>query len=71
MPYINMTHRGAETNRTHDKTDGGSGLRKFLFRLIAMLVVLGAIGFVGFAYVGDLTPDRSETRETVTLPLNN
>ncbi|WP_321363455.1 hypothetical protein [uncultured Celeribacter sp.] len=37
-----------------------STLRKFLFRLLAILILLGLIGFIGFAYVGDLSPERSE-----------
>ncbi|WP_226553472.1 hypothetical protein [Celeribacter naphthalenivorans] len=35
-------------------------MRKFLFRLLAILILLGFIGFIGFAYVGDLSPERSE-----------
>ncbi len=44
-------------------------LRKFLFRLIAILIVLGVIGFIGFAYVGDLSPDRTEERTPVSIDL--
>jgi hypothetical protein len=44
-------------------------LRKFLFRLLAVLILLGLIGFIGFAYVGDLSPERSEQRAPVTLEL--
>ncbi|WP_417248857.1 hypothetical protein [Celeribacter sp.] len=44
-------------------------MRKFLIRLVVMIVVLAAIGFVGFAYLGDLTPERSETRTPVTITL--
>lgn len=42
-------------------------MRKFFSRLIAMIVVLGAIGFVAFAYVGDLSPQRADVRVPVTL----
>ncbi|MCA0043859.1 hypothetical protein [Celeribacter litoreus] len=42
-------------------------MRKFLFRLIAILILLGIIGFIGFAYVGDLSPDRAEERVPVTI----
>lgn len=44
-------------------------MRKFLFRLIAILIVLGVIGFIGFAYVGDLSPDRTEERTPVSIDL--
>ncbi|WP_417269845.1 hypothetical protein [Celeribacter sp.] len=42
-------------------------MRKFLFRLIVILLGLAAIGLVGFAYVGDLTPERSEQSVPVTI----
>ncbi|WP_460273863.1 hypothetical protein [Celeribacter sp. ULVN23_4] len=44
-------------------------MRKFLFRLLAVLILLGLIGFIGFAYVGDLSPERSEQRVPTTLEL--
>lgn len=42
-------------------------MRKFLFRLIIVLIFLAAIGFIGFAYVGDLSPDREDKRVPVTI----
>ncbi|SDW04065.1 hypothetical protein [Celeribacter indicus] len=45
-------------------------MRKFLFRLLAIIILLGVLGFVGFAYVGDLTPDRSERSVPVTIDVN-
>lgn len=38
-----------------------------LLKILFYLAVLGAIGLVGFAYFGDLTPDRSETRIPVVI----
>jgi hypothetical protein len=35
-----------------------------------MTVALTTLGFVAFAYVGDLSPTRSEVTEEVTLTLN-
>lgn len=46
-----------------------STLRKFLFRLLAILILLGLIGFIGFAYVGDLSPERSEYRVPTPIEL--
>ncbi|SFI75594.1 hypothetical protein [Celeribacter neptunius] len=44
-------------------------MRKFLFRLLAILILLGLIGFIGFAYVGDLSPERTEQRVPATIEL--
>ncbi len=38
-----------------------------LFKLLLLLVVLGGIGLGGFAYLGDLTPERDEIRQPVDL----
>lgn len=38
-----------------------------LLKVILYLLVLGAIGLTGFAYFGDLTPERSEVRIPVEL----
>ncbi len=35
-----------------------------------MVIALGAIGFVAFAYVGDLSPKRANVSIPVTLTLN-
>lgn len=36
-------------------------------KAIAVLVFLGAAGLIGYAYLGDLTPDRTETRIPVEI----
>ncbi len=38
-----------------------------ILKVVAVLVVLGALALVGFAYLGDLAPQQSETRLPVTL----
>ncbi|WP_274378843.1 hypothetical protein [Alkalilacustris brevis] len=38
-----------------------------LFRGIFYLLVIAGIGLAGYAYLGDLEPERSETRLPVTL----
>jgi hypothetical protein len=42
-------------------------------RLIVGLIVLAAIAFVAiavYAYIGDLSPDQTETRQPVTLDVS-
>jgi len=38
------------------------------FKVILLLVVLGFAGLVGYAYLGDLTPEPSPQSHTVTAP---
>lgn len=38
-----------------------------IFKLLLFLMVLGAVALVGYAYLGDLSPDQSDMREPVTL----
>ena len=42
-------------------------MKKRLFKLILFLLVAGAVGVVGFAYLGDLGPEQREIRLPVTL----
>lgn len=42
----------------------------WIFKFLFLLVVLGAIGLVGFAYLGDLSPDQERVRQPVTLPID-
>ena len=39
----------------------------WIWRLLLILIVLGALAFVGFAYFGDLSPPREDVREPVVL----
>ncbi len=41
-----------------------------LLKLIAVLVILGAIGLVGYAYLGDLSPVQSDVTAPVQLNAN-
>lgn len=38
-----------------------------IWKAILVLVLLGLMGLVGYAYFGDLTPDTREVNEPVTL----
>lgn len=41
-----------------------------IIKVLVFLVLLGFIGLVGYAYLGDLSPDQSEMREPVKLDVN-
>lgn len=38
-----------------------------LWKLLLFVIVLAILGFIGFAYVGDLTPDTSLVSQPVEL----
>ncbi len=38
-----------------------------LFKVLLVLVVLGFLGLTGYAYLGDLAPERVEVIQPVTL----
>ncbi|GAB4261838.1 MAG: hypothetical protein Kow0013_06750 [Pararhodobacter sp.] len=48
--------------------DDGPGFFGYLFRLIMVLILLGGIGFLAFAYVGDLSQPATPRR--IPLDLN-
>ncbi len=41
-----------------------------ILKLIMVLLVLAFIGLVGFAYLGDLSPEMEEVREPVELDVD-
>lgn len=40
---------------------------RLLLKLVLFLVVIGALGLVGYAYVGDISPDQTDVSEPVNL----
>ena len=38
-----------------------------LVKLLAVLLVAAALGLTGYAYLGDMEPQRQETRQPVAL----
>lgn len=40
---------------------------KTILKLILILLVLGAIGITGYAYLGDMAPDQTDVTEPVIL----
>lgn len=38
-----------------------------ILKLLAILLILGFIGLLGYAYLGDLTPEQKEIRKPVAL----
>lgn len=45
-------------------------MKRRLFVFLLFVLILGFLGLVGFAYLGDLSPDQSESREQVTIELD-
>jgi len=41
-----------------------------IIKVLLFLVLLGFIGLVGYAYLGDLSPGQSELRAPVKLDVN-
>lgn len=46
----------------------GPGILGYLFRLLVVLVLLGALGLVGYAYFGDLARAPAPRSLPVQLP---
>lgn len=38
-----------------------------LFKLLIFILVLGGLGLVGYAYLGDLSPEQTEQSEPIEL----
>ena len=38
-----------------------------LLKVLAVLIIAAAVGLVGYAYLGDMEPQRSETRVPVVV----
>ncbi len=38
-----------------------------LLKLLVLLLVLGFVGLIGYAYLGDLSPEIKEVNQPVTL----
>jgi hypothetical protein len=41
-----------------------------LFKLLVVLILLGGIGLVGYAYFGDLAPEQTRVSAPITLELD-
>ncbi|MER5171529.1 hypothetical protein [Thioclava sp. GXIMD2076] len=39
-----------------------------IFKVILILLVLGALGVIGYAYIGDMAPRQEPASVEVTLP---
>lgn len=40
---------------------------RFFLKLLVFLLVVGALGIVGYGYLGDLSPDQSDINQPVDL----
>ena len=45
----------------------GRTMKARLFKLVLFLIIAGGVGLVGFAYFGDLSPERQLVRQPVSL----
>lgn len=43
---------------------------RYIFRLVFMLVIIAAIAVVAYAYIGDLTAQRTTVETPITLEVN-
>ncbi|EPX81038.1 hypothetical protein [Litoreibacter arenae] len=41
-----------------------------LLKALVFLIVVGIVAIIGYAYLGDLTPNRVEVNQPVTLDAN-
>lgn len=77
LPYVFVNPRGKayvkrgrllrlqEHNPT--KRNGGAAMLWRLIKVVLVLVALGFIGLSGYAYLGDLSPVQSDVTQPVTL----
>jgi hypothetical protein len=72
-PYIKQTKpRGLTRQVRVSAKPGRTGRRgkamgRFLLKLLVFLVVVGAVGLVGYAYLGDISPTQTDVSEPVNL----
>ncbi len=45
----------------------GNAMMGKLFKLVLFLIVMGFVGLVGFAYIGDLSPDSTNVKKPVLI----
>ncbi len=45
----------------------GKTMGRFLIKLLAVLLVVAAVGVVGYAYLGDISPNQTDVSEPVNL----
>lgn len=55
----------AHANREEKKDVGFMGR---IFKLIVILLILAALGVIGYAYIGDMGPKQEDRSVDVTLP---
>ena len=66
MPYIKRMH----ARSIQDQQTGYDGFMIRIFKFFFFLAVIGALGLVGFAYLGDLSPVQTEVKEQISLDAN-
>ena len=66
MPYVKVYARGALLQELPLGARQRAGMFR-LFKLLIYLMILGGIGLVGYAYLGDLSPERRDVTEQINL----
>ncbi|SIO17286.1 hypothetical protein SAMN05444722_0698 [Rhodovulum sp. ES.010] len=41
-----------------------------LLKVLVFLLIIGFVGLVGFAYLGDLSPDQADVTQSLTLDVD-
>ena len=53
----------------HDVPERAGAMLGVLFRLLILLILVGGVGLVGYAYFGDLEPGQTRVSAPITLEL--
>ncbi len=52
------------------KKASGATMLKRLVKFVLFLLVLAVLALIGYAYLGDLSPNQSEIQEPLTIEVN-
>jgi len=62
LPYIKQLKFPASTGEIKK-----AGIMGRLFKVLVFLILVGFVGLIGYAYLGDMSPDRTIIKQPVTL----
>jgi hypothetical protein len=65
--YVNHSRYLRPCGAGPTKRNGGAAMLWRLIKLLLVLVVLGFMGLIGYAYLGDLSPVQSDVTQPVTI----
>ncbi len=67
-PISVQNRHDADQDADNDNKNGNEKRMGRILLAIVILLLLGILGMIGYAYLGDLTPATQEQRMDVTLP---